>query len=473
MGLHMRFLAFIVCLILFFAPFPGISEVLVKGVFPGAEGEEIRLMETMDLISYRSKEVDACIIDENGAFAFRVHIDSPGQMFFRIMHARIPFYVAPGQEYWVSFDPVDPGALNEQHHQVPLRQHFPVTIRNKYEGDPDLNLMTEKLNVMVADYLQTSVAGNIRANHRHSLGDFKSRLDSAFHHVRSRSAFFDDYVRYYVSYLERTLNTKSFDALVESFLHCRPILYSHPMYMDFFQAMFDTYLFGGSRSISPAGLNFAVNRQASYRALMDTLAKDTMFYNVRFRELVMLNGLRRMLGMADFDNRMVVEILRQARHQSTFSLHAAIAENILEQHLALKPGTPAPGFSLTGPEGDTLRLEDYQGRYLYLFFGAGWCPVSMAEAGAMSTLTATFDDTLHILGVLIDNATTSISGILEDDASPFRLLHFGGDYRLLDDYRVRTVPQYLLIDPDGNIAAFPFVSPSAGAAEKIEDFINK
>ncbi len=469
----MRSLNFFVFFILLSGSFPCIADVLIKGVFPGAEGKEIRLMEYRDYISNRSQEVDACVIDENGAFGFQVRIDSPRQMFFRIMHARSSFYVAPGQEYLVSFDPVDLSANHERHDQYPLRQDFPMTVRNKREGDVDINLLTEQLNFMVADYLASSVAGNIRANHRHSLRVFKSVLDSAFQDVRSRSAFFDDYVGYYVSYLERTLNTASFDALVDTFLLTRPLQYFHPMYMDFFQAMFDTYLFAGSPSIRSGDLNSAVNRQASYHALMDTLGKDSLFFDERFREFVMLNGLRKMLLMNDFDNANVVKILRQASEQSRFSVHRGIAENILEQYLALKPGSPAPGFSLYDPDGNTVHLEDFRGRYLYLFFGAGWCPVSMAETGPMTELMADFGDTLQILGVLTDGTTHRIAGLLENDAFPFRVLHFDGDYRLLDDYRVRTIPQYLLIDPGGNVAAYPFVSPSAGAAEKIEAFINK
>ncbi len=448
-------LPLLACL-LYFAPAK--ANVVVTGVFPGAAGEEVRLMEYMDLISYRPGEADARIIDADGSFRFEFYLDEPRLMFLRIMHGRNVFYATPGSEIHLSFD-----SLNLD--QPALQRSFPVNIIHLDDTLWGLNRLIRRMDDMVADYLETYVAGNIRGDHRHSLQAFASGLEAVVEDAGN--PFFETHARFYIAYLERTLNTKSFGTLVETCLIDQPIHYHHPMYMDFLQTMFDSYVFAGSPAFGFRDLQQAVNQQESYSSLMKTLGKDPVFRNAVFREVVMLLGLQKMMGMEGFDADKVLGILGQVRDQSKYSKHRLMAGNILEQQTALRPGFPAPVLSLHGDEQHGLSLQDYRGQYLYLFFWAGWCPVSMAETTPMTELAAGLSDEVALLGVLVDRDEKSIPDLPGKD--DFRLVHFGGDYRLLDRYQVRTIPHYLLIDPQGRIAACPFTSPSGGAAGKIRE----
>lgn len=457
-----RMVLFLLACLLHFAPLG--ANVVVTGVFPGAEGEEVRLVEYLDLVSSRPGEVDARIIDENGAFRFEFHLDAPRLMFLRIMHGRHVFYAAPGNRIHLSFDTLRidrPG----------LQRSFPVEVSHPGDAAGGLNRHIRYLNNMVADYLETHVAGTVRLDHRHSLQAFASRLEDAAR--QTGDPFAGTHARYYLAYLERTLNTKGFGTLVNTYLVDDPVHYHHPMYMDFLQTMFDSYLFAGSPSFGFRDLQEAVNRQGSYRALMNTLGKDPVFADEVFRELVMLTGLQKMTDLEGFDADGVLDILRQVREQGKHGRHRQIATNILAQQTAHRPGFSAPALSLSGDEKHGLSLQEYRGQYLYLFFWAGWCPVSMAETGPMTTLAKSLPDDVALLGVLVDRDSRYMPEWYDTDEPPFRLVHFGGDYRLLDRYRVRTIPQYFLIDPQGRIAASPFSSPTGGAADALRELTGR
>ncbi len=45
----------------------------------------------------------------------------------------------------------------------------------------------------------------------------------------------------------------------------------------------------------------------------------------------------------------------------------------------LKPGTPAPDFTLTDINGHDVSLRDFRGRQVVLVFWASWCPDCRAE----------------------------------------------------------------------------------------------
>ena len=45
----------------------------------------------------------------------------------------------------------------------------------------------------------------------------------------------------------------------------------------------------------------------------------------------------------------------------------------------LKPGTPAPDFTLNDIAGNPVKLSDFKGRQVVLQFWASWCPDCRAE----------------------------------------------------------------------------------------------
>lgn len=200
---------------------------------------------------------------------------------------------------------------------------------------------------------------------------------------------------------------------------------------------------------------------------METLGRDSLFINEHVRELAALVGLQAMLNMDDFDNKKVIDMLKQAARDFRFKEHSLIAENIASRHARLGPGSPAPDFTLFDNEGRALSLDDFRGRYLYLIFWAAWCPVSMSETGPAADLHTLFGDRISFLAVFTDREGENAARFTGQDILPFRAVHFGSNYRFLDDYRVRSVPQYILIGPDGRIVFYPFVSPSGGAGERL------
>ncbi len=445
------------------------SDLIIRGIFPGAEGEEVRLMKYRDLISGSLTEIASDTIDNEGHFFVRIAIDEPMQLTLRIMHASNHFYAEPGNDLQVVIDPIGHNDQMQRLIQHPLHGAFPMTIYNRREDQIDLNHKVDLLHNMVADYIEKLVAPNIRASHRTSLRLFADRSRETF--AGCNHPFLDDYVTYYIAYMERSLNTKPFNSLFEEYINGQPIRYGHPMYMDFFKAMFDNYLFSESRSIDIRDLYAAVNRQGSYIALMDTLGKDSLLFNDRLRELVMLNGLQRMFARDDFLAAQIREVLQQTNSESRFPVHASIAENILDRQLALHRGSEVPPIELYDVVGTRVSLQDFSGKYVYVFFGAGWCNTTMAELGPLVDITETFSEDVVVLGILTDRDKSLIEPLFAPGVFPFRLLHFGNDYRLLDNYRIRTIPQFLLIDPEGRMAAYPFVSPSAGAADRLRQII--
>lgn len=422
-------------------------------------------MLEVDPLSNRGKEVDATYINSDGEFSFSFQAKGTARYFLRIRHSYNYFLAEPGNILQVKLEaPGSPGQPLEPSF-LRLRQNLSMELRNRNQEQYDLNALYESLGDMVASYLEDEVAPRVRASHRRSLQAFMQRVDSVFRAVEH--PFFEASLRYQMAYLQSVLLTSPVQQLIQKYLQNQPILYNHPDYMDFFSSVMDSYVFTGSRHCQPRDLQRAVNREACHHSLLDCLSEDPIYDNPDLLEFTMIRALQNMLFRDDFDTAKVLAVLEQIAFNGTHERHRELTSSIIKQYAAVRTGSPAPELVVPDQEGRIWSLEDFSGQFVYLFFGASWCPVSMAEISIIHDMPVVLNGHLSVVVILLDENGHDFVSRLDDRQDHVLILPFGGNYRLLDRYRIRSTPQYFLIGPGGEIRARDFLAPSAGAAREI------
>ncbi|QSX08439.1 redoxin domain-containing protein [Alkalibacter rhizosphaerae] len=113
---------------------------------------------------------------------------------------------------------------------------------------------------------------------------------------------------------------------------------------------------------------------------------------------------------------------------------------------------PAPDFTLTDLDGNTVRLSDYNGKYVFLNFWASWCGPCKEEMPDMERIHQKYKDELVILAVNLGDAKNTAQGFAEDYGLTFQIL--------LDEkrdigslYRVNGIPTSYFIDQNGNFVS--------------------
>lgn len=139
----------------------------------------------------------------------------------------------------------------------------------------------------------------------------------------------------------------------------------------------------------------------------------------------------------------------------------------------LAPGTSAPDFAITGHTGETVKLADYRGAYLLLFFypRASTPGCTLEAQGFRDRLTELRTHGAAVLGASFDHAEDNRAFAAAHDL-PFVLLcdtarDLALRYGAADD-REAAAPRRIsyLIAPDGTIArVFTEVSPADHAGE--------
>lgn len=123
----------------------------------------------------------------------------------------------------------------------------------------------------------------------------------------------------------------------------------------------------------------------------------------------------------------------------------------------VRPGQPAPDFSLETPDGSRLALSDLRGKYVLLDFWASWCRPCRASFPEKKKIYARFKDKgFEILGVTNDSRREDWLKALEQDQLPWKQVidEFPEPYkpaRVITMYAAPYLPTLILIGPDEKI----------------------
>ena len=131
-----------------------------------------------------------------------------------------------------------------------------------------------------------------------------------------------------------------------------------------------------------------------------------------------------------------------------------ILTNSYNNALRVKPGTEAPGFTLTDINGEDVSLSDFRGKVVYLDFWASWCGPCMREVPFAKELKNRFDDEddLVFLYISVDEDEQAWRNTVEErEIEGVHLRVQGMRHEIADAYNVRGVPSFFIIDREGVI----------------------
>ena len=113
-------------------------------------------------------------------------------------------------------------------------------------------------------------------------------------------------------------------------------------------------------------------------------------------------------------------------------------------------GRPAPSWSLTTLDGETLTADDLAGSPYVVNFWASWCiPACVDEHPVLAAVHERYGDAVAVVGVLYQDATADAEAFLAryGDAGYAHLVDEGGGMAI--DYGVTGPPETFFVDADG------------------------
>jgi len=142
----------------------------------------------------------------------------------------------------------------------------------------------------------------------------------------------------------------------------------------------------------------------------------------------------------------------------TIEVHAEPAASVRQMMGSLgmqlpRQSKPAPGFLLSGLNGEQTSLSEFRGKLILLHFWATWCVPCRHEMPLLHALEREAIDGFHIICVNVDRGDSDEVKTFMDEVAPHfhTLLDPEGEVR--KHYAVRGLPTSYLIGRDGKIIA--------------------
>lgn len=146
-----------------------------------------------------------------------------------------------------------------------------------------------------------------------------------------------------------------------------------------------------------------------------------------------------------------VKMIDETAMQSDYGV---ALNDLINTEKMLGYGQKAPIFTQNNPDGKPVTLESFKGKYVLIDFWASWCgPCRMENPNVVRAYEQFKSKNFTVLGVSLDKDKGKWLKAIEDDHLKWThvsdLGYWNNAVALL--YKVRSIPQNFLLDPDGRI----------------------
>ena len=171
--------------------------------------------------------------------------------------------------------------------------------------------------------------------------------------------------------------------------------------------------------------------------------------------------LRKLYGGMKMNENMdeVYEIYKGALQNEEYLQMATQEYNQLKK---LEPGNPAPDFDLENFLGGQTQLKELKGKIVYIDVWATWCGPCIAEFPAVKEAAEEFPD-IQFVSISIDmkNHFEKWKKAVERENLPgIQLIAYRENETFKNNYAIRSIPRYVLIDKEGDIVSANTYRPS-------------
>lgn len=301
------------------------TETILNGKVINGAGLEVTVVAHSDLITNTEVELARSSIAPDGSFEVRLALQETMPIYIRIGVQETEFVAEPGRRYQLTI-------LNLMEQQprkkLPARfgmppLHFQISGGNQNE----LNTMIAEFYTIHDSFLQENVHALIRQRDNTLTNQYTQLVNSHFPNITNQ--YLKNLVFYNTALIRMMSPATGLAQLYSGYISGRPVLYQHPVYMEFFSQVFDKYLLTKAPYLGREGLLKLLASPGSFQAIVHAMEADPVIQNKQVKELVLLFSLRDVYFMAGFNKEQVLNCLRQIQQNSTFSEHRLIARNMI------------------------------------------------------------------------------------------------------------------------------------------------
>ncbi len=146
---------------------------------------------------------------------------------------------------------------------------------------------------------------------------------------------------------------------------------------------------------------------------------------------------------------------------------------------SIQAGKKAPGFAYPDTAGDTVRLKDLRGNYVYIDAWATWCGPCLKELPHLKKLHDKFkDQNVKFVSISLDKPKRKQKWrkmVQSKNLKGYQLIADSEGFKsdLAQEYLIYSIPRFILINPEGKIIDSDAEKPSEGIEKRLKALLEK
>lgn len=298
---------------------------LIKGQVKDLRSGSIEIGTFSDYITNTYTALAQTTISPNGQFELKLSLNSVRSCKLRLGQQQVDLIVEPGLTYLIEVSNVIAQDTRKQvlpHYLIPP---FEIKITNPRNNE--LNGLVARFNSIHDNFLTENHQALIRQGSKQKVADYNELIDKNFSGVHHQ--WFNTYTLYHKAQIQLMAKTINKESAIRQYILGKPVLYHHPVYMDFFLQVFDKYALLPSSPIRRDDILKAVSSSDAFRQLDQLFVTDPLLKDRPVREVLIILTLWECYSQPDFKKEDVIKALRQCSTQSTLPEHRQIAGNMV------------------------------------------------------------------------------------------------------------------------------------------------
>ncbi len=423
--------------------------VTISGVVENPAGDEVEIFFYTDMVANNTESVKVSL-DENNAFLAELPLESANFVYVHIPRRTLRLFLSPGADIQISFDASDMD-------QMPLLTGT---------GYLESRFLLEYNNEIEAKYGMMAVLSKAGEKDPAAYTEYIKGIYEEAISFMEQDARFEDLDPDFVSLMRASIRYEKYSRLMDfppARAHFAPERADEEIpdgFYDFLESakqFSDDYLRSRAYvSFLQSYLNFRV-RQLEEEEPLDSWAQAQFdiameHFSGKSRELVLAQVVHSALNFGDFKE--ATAMYEEFMAITEDDHMRKVVQETFEAAQVLAPGNPAPGFTLTDINGETVSLEDFRGQVVYLDFWASWCGPCMQQVPYAKELKARMaeHDDLVFLYISVDTDEAAWRRTVDNhEIQGVHLNVSGFDHPVPSSYNLRGVPTFYLIDREGMI----------------------
>lgn len=444
---------YILIIALFFSLNLFSQNISIKGVVkqPTTNNQQstalVRLMTYNDMLTCEQTTIYETKTDDDGNFVIEANIDDIVMAQIAIDLEHVDILLKPDSDYEIEI------IIPEQDDVSYFERQNP-TLKMIEENDDDLYYQYHVSNIIIDDFVYNNFNRLYRGRQLSLLDSLDVKIDKDLGKINSE--FVKNNIQYRKAAIQMMINN-NVKKTIESHFNNKDILYSNPAYMNLFQEVFSNYL--TSRQFNPSELRNLL--YDDYDSFLKYLKGKDVFLsdNHNLAEIVVAWNLKRMYYEMPDDKGKILSYLNHISSSTKDQDNKKLVNDILKQIERLSFNSDAPQFSLKDDNQNIVKLSDFKNELLLIQFVNHNNTMIDHQFEMLKEFSQQWQDTVKIITIATKECFNDYVQIFKDKEYKWTLLNLEDDILLLENYQIKTFPDYVIIGKNNKIGMAPAPSP--------------